>query len=400
MGDISVIHKAISYLENINTYVLLSIFRYYICSLKVALGGGIFMKKQLLLCILTLVSFHNTAFALTNNTKEHVVLPNESYWSIAKDAGINFFDLLALNNADTTCLLNVRDIVYLPACELKEFDVHKVCANDSFFKISKLYNVNFFELLELNNANQSSLLDIGDIVILPKSTISSAEKITPSNSVSYKNHIIVSNDTLWNIAIQYGIPMEEILDTNNLTHDSILKIGDSIKIPVHNIPVKQTLGDSFGELLDWGTEANYVLPVNSVFKVTDFYTKATFNMKRTTGSCHADCEPLTSNDAEIIKNIWGGKFSWDARPILIEYNNRTLAGSMSSFPHAGNDNFAGGTVVNERSGNYGTGYNFDWVKNNSVDGVMDIHFLNSTRHSDGKIDTNHQKCIYIAGGIK
>ena len=35
----------------------------------------------------------------------------------------------------------------------------------------------------------------------------------------------------------------------------------------------------------------------------------------------------------------------------------------------------------------------------SVDGVMDIHFLNSTRHSDGKVDTNHQKCIKIAAGI-
>lgn len=358
------------------------------------------MKKHFFLCILTLALFHNTSFASTNNTTAHVVLPNESYWSIAKTTGINFFDLLALNNADSECMLNIGDTVYLPTCELKKFDVHRVCANESFFKISKLYNVNFFELLRLNNATQSSLLDVGDIVILPKLTTPTIPKITQSNSISYTTHTISPNDTLWNIAILYGVPMQEILDTNNLTTDSILQIGDLIKIPVHNIPIKQTLGDSFGELLDWKTEANYVLPVNSVFKVTDFYTKATFNMKRTTGSSHADCEPLTSDDADIIKNIWGGKFSWDTRPILIEYNNRTLAASMSSFPHAGNDNFAGGTIVDTRSGNYGTGYNFDWVKGNSIDGVMDIHFLNSTRHSDGKIDENHQKCIYVASGIK
>lgn len=359
------------------------------------------MKKQVLFYILVLYCLHNKSFALTNNTIDHVVLPNESYWSIAKDHNVNFFDLLALNEKDPECMLDIGDIVHLPACKLQKFDVHKTLANDSFFKISKLYNIDFLELLQLNNADQSSLLDIGDIVILPKLSSMKAPILTsiPSNSINYINHIINLGDTLWNISNQYGIPMQELLDINNINSDFVLQIGESIKIPVHNIPVKPTLGDSFGELLDWETEAKYVLPVNAIFKVTDFYTNVTFNMKRTTGSCHADCEPLTSDDAEIIKNIWGGKFSWDTRPILVNYNNRTLACSMSSFPHAGNDNFAGGIIVNERSGNYAAGYNFDWVKNNSVDGVMDIHFLNSTRHSDGKIDANHQKCIYIAAGV-
>ncbi|MBP5426386.1 MAG: LysM peptidoglycan-binding domain-containing protein [Clostridiales bacterium] len=360
------------------------------------------MKKLFWLSVLLIALCNSSAFAFSDNLITHTVVSGESFWSIAKSFGINFFDLLALNNATQNSLLDIDDVVLLPTCDIEKFNVHFVLSGDSFFKISKLYNLNFFDILELNNANQSTLLDVGDIVILPKdSTIPPSEKIIllPSNSISYTYHTVISGDTLWNIAIQYGIPLQELLDTNNLTQNSALKIGDSLKIPVHNIGIKKTLGDSFGELLDWETEANYVLPVNAVFKVTDFFSGRSFYMKRTTGSSHADCEPLTSDDANIIKNIWGGTFSWDTRPILINYQDRTLAASMSSFSHAGNDNYPGGIIIDTRSGNYGTGYNFDWVKDNSIDGVMDIHFLNSTRHSDGKIDANHQKCIYIAAGI-
>lgn len=364
------------------------------------------MNKKLL-CVIcgcfAFASFNKLSFASNDNLQKHIVLPAESYWSIAKDNNINFFDLLKLNNKNIDSYLDIGDIVLLPPQNIRNFNIHICKPGDSYFKISKLYFIDFNELLKLNNATTSSLLDIGDIVILPKSNSTNSNSSTskPNNiSDTFTYHIIQSGDTLWNISIQYGIPVSEILTLNNLTNDSILNIGMSIKIPIHNIPIKQTLGDEYGELLDWSTEANYVLPVNSTFKVIDFYTKTSFYMKRTTGSCHADCEPLTSTDSEIIKKLWGGNFSWETRPILIEYNGRTLACSMSSFPHAGNDNYPGGTYISERSGNYGEGYNFDWVKNNSVSGVMDIHFLNSTRHSDGKIDSNHQNCVKIAAGQK
>ena len=362
------------------------------------------MKKNKLCLVcgcFVFLSFSNLSFASNDNLKKHIAIPTESYWSIAKDNNINFFDLLKLNNKTTNSSLDIGETVFLPPLNTKNFDVHIAVPGDSYFKISKLYSINFLELLQLNNATTDSLLEIGDIVILPKnSNYTNLSQEEPNNNDSFISHTVQSGDTLWNLSIQYGIPVDEILTKNNLTNDSILNIGMNLNIPVHNIPVKSTLGDEYGELLDWSTEANYVLPVNSIFKVIDFYTKKSFYMKRTTGSCHADCEPLTSNDSAIIKELWGGSFSWKTRPILIEYNGRTLACSMSSLPHAGNDSYPGGTYISQRSDNYGEGYNFDWVKNNSVDGVMDIHFLNSTKHSDGKIDPNHQKCVKIAAGLQ
>ena len=68
------------------------------------------------------------------------------------------------------------------------------------------------------------------------------------------------------------------------------------------------------------------------------------------------------------------------------------------MPHAGLDSVAGGVVTNDRSGGYGRGTNFDYVKNNGIDGHFDIHFAGSTRHMDGKQDPDHQKMIKIAAG--
>jgi hypothetical protein len=41
-----------------------------------------------------------------------------------------------------------------------------------------------------------------------------------------------------------------------------------------------------------------------------------------------------------------------------------------------------------------------YITNNNFDGHFDIHFLNSTRHVDGKIDRYHQEKIKIAAGVK
>jgi hypothetical protein len=149
------------------------------------------------------------------------------------------------------------------------------------------------------------------------------------------------------------------------------------------------------ELLDWWKEGKDAFPVGTVAEIKDVQTGKTFKIKRTMGTNHADCEALTIEDTNIIKSIWGG-FTWDIRPIHIIVDNRILAASMAAMPHAGIDSAPAFDVINNRSQGYGRGENLDVVKNNGMDGHFDIHFLNSTRHKDGKIDSRHQAAIKIA----
>ncbi|MFT9498277.1 LysM peptidoglycan-binding domain-containing protein, partial [Anaerosolibacter sp.] len=344
----------------------------------------------------------------TDAQKIHTVQSGETYWIISGKYGVNIHELMRVNNATEKIVLNIGDKLIIPS-EANE-KVHTVQSGETYWIISQKYGVDVKELLAYNQANENTTLYIGQSVKIPmtdttilntNTTVSQPQINTVTKPyITYDSYTVKSGDNWWSLSIKFGIPQSELLKANNMSQSTILNIGDVLKVPVHNIPIKETPGDQYGENLDWWNEAQYVIPVNAEFKVIDFNTGKSFMAKRTTGANHADVETLTVTDTNKMKEIWGGSFSWDRRPAIIEYKGRKLAVSVASMPHAGNDNALGGQYTTWRSDDYGSGYNLDWVKNNGIHGVFDIHFANSTRHSDGKVDLEHQQNIKIAAGIK
>ncbi|MCT4563093.1 MAG: peptidoglycan-binding protein [Maledivibacter sp.] len=154
-----------------------------------------------------------------------------------------------------------------------------------------------------------------------------------------------------------------------------------------------------GEYLDWKNVKKLLVRNKTVLTVKDLSTGLKFKVKVTAGSNHADVEPVSKNDTNVIKKIWGG-FSWERRPALVYLNGRVIAASMTAMPHAGVESKPAGKNVSGRSGGYGYGYNFDFIKGNGISGHLDIHFKNSRRHKDNKKDPKHQVCIKKAAGIK
>ena len=155
----------------------------------------------------------------------------------------------------------------------------------------------------------------------------------------------------------------------------------------------------YGELLDWWTSASKIFSIGSTAKVIDIDTGKSFYVIRTYGHNHADVEAKSKEDTEIIKDIWGG-FNWDRRAVIVEIDGRRIAASMTAMPHAGVDSEPTGKIVSGRSGGFGTGENLDKIKGNGMNGHMDIHFLNSTRHKDGASDRDHQEMVKKAAGLR
>ena len=175
--------------------------------------------------------------------------------------------------------------------------------------------------------------------------------------------------------------------------------GQDPEVDVSEEPVET---DSNGkiEVLDWWTSASKVFARGSSAKVIDVRTGKSFNIKRTYGGNHADCETLTKEDTKIMKEIWGGTFNWSRRPVIVEIDGRHLAASMAGMPHAGLDNKPTNAIVSGRSEGYGRGTNLDAVKNNNMNGHFDIHFKNSRTHGTNRVDAAHQKAIKEAAAAK
>lgn len=150
--------------------------------------------------------------------------------------------------------------------------------------------------------------------------------------------------------------------------------------------------------LDWFEEVQFVFPRNTNATVRDIETGKTFRVKRTFGTNHADVEPLTKEDSAIIKEIWGGSWSWERRAVVVKPDSGqyVIAGSMTGYPHAGLNDYPPLATVNNRSGGFGRGQNFDVVKGNGVDGHFDIHFLNSRTHGTNTMQAEHQNMVQRA----
>ena len=202
----------------------------------------------------------------------------------------------------------------------------------------------------------------------------SAPTPTTERTITYENYTVKSGDTLWLISQDQGIPLPELLKTNNLSENSPLTVGMILSIPRHQIPRKETLGANFGELLDWWTEAQYVWPIGKNARVTDLQSGKSFMVRRSYGAFHADVEPVTAQDTQIMQEIWGG-WSWTTRPVIVEVDGRRLAASANGMPHS-----------------------IQTITNNNFNGHFCIHFQNSTRHADNLQQADHQQNVLKAAG--
>ena len=127
--------------------------------------------------------------------------------------------------------------------------------------------------------------------------------------------------------------------------------------------------------------------------IIDYETGKSFNVVRTGGTNHADVETASAADTRILKEIYGGSFSWDRRAVIVVVNGKRLAASMAGMPHAGRDDKPNRAYVSGRSGGYGYGENLDGIKGNNMDGVIDVHFLGSRTHDTNRVDSKHQAQI-------
>ncbi len=151
--------------------------------------------------------------------------------------------------------------------------------------------------------------------------------------------------------------------------------------------------DRYGYLIPWFGGVENIFARGKKAEVLDVETGLSFNIMRTYGSNHADCETLTWKDTAIMKSIYGGQWSWTRRAIIVTVDGIRIAASMAGMPHAGDDSLKGDIYVKWRSGGYGYGVNLDKVKNNDMDGHFDIHFLGSKTHTSDVVDKAHQDAV-------
>jgi LysM repeat protein len=109
--------------------------------------------------------------------------------------------------------------------------VHIIQAGENPSIIADIYGVNLEDLLRLNNITDVSTLQVGQVLLIPTNSKSSAENGAdkPVDLVSY---VIQAGDTLLAIALEYETSVEAIYAVNPDTSLELIFPGQEIKIPL------------------------------------------------------------------------------------------------------------------------------------------------------------------------
>lgn len=164
-------------------------------------------------------------------TNTYTVQFGDTLYTIANDNNISVDELIRLNNL-TDYELYVGQILKLPTLageeEIIGDNAYVVQKGDSLYSIARTYGTTVDELKRLNNLT-SNALDVGQVLIISSSNNAPSIEDTSSNTYSVKR-----GDSLYSIARNYGVTVDDLKKVNNLTSNT-LSIGQILNIPGKNV---------------------------------------------------------------------------------------------------------------------------------------------------------------------
>lgn len=154
----------------------------------------------------------------------YVVQRGDTLYSIANKYGVTVNEIKVANNL-TSNLLSIGQRLIIPSATPEppisgEYVVYKVNKGDTLYGIAKEFGVTVQELIDFNQLS-SSTLSIGQELLIPIASES-------ENETNY--YIVQAGDSLYSIAKRFNTTVDEIIKSNNLT-STLLQIGDKLIIP-------------------------------------------------------------------------------------------------------------------------------------------------------------------------
>lgn len=197
----------------------------------------------------------------------HTVEPGDTYFGIASKYNLSLRELLTINNRSAQSRLvsgqrllvsksgeetasaeapaptkvaverpapastfktpeEIKEETRLSATPGSEF--HTVQSGQTYYSVSKAYNISIKELLELNNLSDSDRLKSGQKLRVRRGEGSETESVSQPSSA--QTHTVAPGETLFRIAQNYHTNVEDIKKLNNMSGNSVM-VGQKLKIP-------------------------------------------------------------------------------------------------------------------------------------------------------------------------
>lgn len=156
---------------------------------------------------------------------------------------------------------------------------HKVEKGQTLFAISRLYGVPVERIIALNPGVEQQLSE-GAVIKLPASSTTSAAVANGGNG-NYVIHTVAPGETLFRIAQNYQVALNDLTAANPVLNGTALSVGDRIRVPRKN-----NGGQTSG--VDTAFLIHNVLPGETLFGISQKYGRSQVEIKLVNGELLKD----------------------------------------------------------------------------------------------------------------
>ena len=188
------------------------------------------MRELLTLSLVFILSFNK--ITAQDLIIEHRIQKGETAYFIAQKYKVSIDEIYKLN---PECQKGIKDnqIIRIPVYSAekensKQQVTHVVGAKETLFGLSKQYNVSV-EALQNANPILANGLQIGQQLIIPQNAVNlpKTEVVTSSKAI----HQVTAKESLFSIARQYNVSVQDLENQNKEVLQNGLQIGQTISIP-------------------------------------------------------------------------------------------------------------------------------------------------------------------------
>lgn len=115
---------------------------------------------------------------------------------------------------------------------LKEITIQK---GDTLSQIAIDYNTTINQLVQINNIENPNLIYAGNKLLVPINDNNiEVEENNPNYKENYQIYTVKRGDTLSQIAINYNVTLNELVNLNKIKNPNLIYVGQKLKIPMQS----------------------------------------------------------------------------------------------------------------------------------------------------------------------
>ena len=200
----------------------------------------------------------------------YTVKRGDTLYSIANQFNTTVQTIKNLNNL-TSNNLQIGQVLLVTEKVYPDVSTYIVEKGDTLYSIATKFSTTVQAIKTLNNLTTNTLLP-GQHIYIPTSSEMPTEPTTPEvptqpfePDIPYLTYTVQRGDSLWKISRKYEVPVNDIISFNNLSSVN-LQIGDELKIPLtsqDNNTASKTYTVKTGDTL-WSIAKNFDVSVNNL----------------------------------------------------------------------------------------------------------------------------------------